>query len=398
LSVAALIIAEIDDGASDGTIVSLLPVAGQSLIEYQLRSAHVAGAQHILLYAERLPASLLAMLDSLARDSIKVDFVRTAAEARDHIHPEEHVLIIRAGVVAETAFLRELVQLDGQRLIVVPDTAAHEHFERIDAACRWSGLALLSGTLVRETIAGLGDWELGSTLLRQAVQNGVAKERIDLTAEDAPLLADIADHHMAAAYDKALVRRGNANFGGSVERFIWNPAATLMLPLFLRYSVDPTWFSAILGLCSLLTLASAFMNEPILALCLFIISGFSVICAQRLRGVCLHDAGRLGWLTQLRIVIGGMALIIIIKQLVDYGFGWGYLLLSIWTLVEMFRLSFIDPWFAGKQGQPFWRATPDTMAVILLIAFEFKYPLIGLEVITGYALISGFILTRPQHS
>ena len=45
-------------------------------------------------------------------------------------------------------------------------------FERIDAESRWAGVALVDARLLGSTAAMLGDWDLQSTLLRRAMQEG----------------------------------------------------------------------------------------------------------------------------------------------------------------------------------------------------------------------------------
>jgi hypothetical protein len=157
----------------------LLPVAGQTLLEYQVRTLRAFGVGHLVLLADRLPSGLLATLDRLKSDNIDIDVVRTPSDAADSVHPDEDVLVIAGGMVAPRHQLQRLSTLKGPALLSVADIAENNAFERIDAQSRWTGIAKLDGTLLRETAAMLGDWQLGPTLLRVALQNGVRQIRID---------------------------------------------------------------------------------------------------------------------------------------------------------------------------------------------------------------------------
>ena len=65
------------------------------------------------------------------------------------------------------------LETDAEALVLtVPDDEAHEDFERVDGASRWSGVALVEGRMLGATAAMLGDWDLPSTLLRRSLQAG----------------------------------------------------------------------------------------------------------------------------------------------------------------------------------------------------------------------------------
>ncbi len=380
----------------------LLPIAGQPLVEYQLRLAHAAGAAHILLLTDHLPAELQSSLAQLAISGIRIEIVRTPGEAADHIHPDEDVLIVAAGVVAEPALLFELGRVGEQRLITLAETPESAAFERIDAVTHWSGFACVSGDVLRKTAAELGEWDFCATLLRRAVQAGIPRDQLDCAAPHAPLIARVLDAGDARAFDRLLIARERPAHSGMLEQFIWNPIARLSLPLLLRKRAEPGWFLAIMGLFSVVALGSAvfgtWREPPVVALVLFLLAGFAGTVARRLLALSLQDASRLNWLHRARILIGGIALVLITRQMLDYGYSWGCMVLSLWTLVEMARLGQIDPWFAGRLDLPFWRATPDGVALIMLVSLQAKNPLIGLDAMTAYTAITSLILIRIRSS
>lgn len=177
MALAALIAAvrEAEDGSG---LVGTLPVAGRTLIERQARLAARAGASHVVLLIERLPAGLTGAIDRLRRDGITIDVARSAGDAADRFHPDERVLVFADGALAGNGAIDRLVTGPSPALLVVGESEPAGPFERIDAGARWAGLVLVSGDMLRKTVAMLGDWDLHSTLLRRAV--GSSARRIDI--------------------------------------------------------------------------------------------------------------------------------------------------------------------------------------------------------------------------
>lgn len=175
LALAALIIA-IETATGDGDVLrATLPLLGRTVVEHQARQAVGAGATHLVLLVERMPSALTAALDRLRRDGVAIEVARTIGDAADRFHPDERLLLIADGCVADPALLDALAALSAPALMTVPDQADTGEYERIDATSRWAGLGLLDGAAVRSTAAMLGDWDAQSTLLRRAVQQGARR-------------------------------------------------------------------------------------------------------------------------------------------------------------------------------------------------------------------------------
>ena len=189
MALAALLIA-IETATGDGDALrATLPLLGRTVIEHQVRQAVGAGATHLVLLVERMPAALTAALDRLRRDGISIDVARTIGDAADRFHPEERLLLIADGCVADQPMLDALAALAPPALMTLPDQADTADYERIDASCRWAGLGLLDGAAVRSTAAMLGDWDAQSTLLRRAVQAGARRVECDALADGRPRIA-----------------------------------------------------------------------------------------------------------------------------------------------------------------------------------------------------------------
>lgn len=397
LPVAALIFAPQTD--VDTVPAPQIRVVGQSVLEYQVRTAHRAGAQHILIFAERISPDILAAGDRLARDNIKVEIVRTAEEAGDHLHPDELTIITAANVVAEPAVYHGLVQKEEVCILALRDAAGLETLDRIDGFTRWSGLALVSGSLVRQTARTVGEWDFAGTLLRQALQSGVGLEILDQRHSDAPLIAIVQDQDTAALVNKSLLHDDqDVPFAGLIDYYLWTPLSSLLMPILLRGSAEPNIWVALVALLNLLMLVSVWLAPMIVPMILFVVAALVTRIAQRLVHISLRNAKLLDIVNAGRVIVGGISLVIIARRLVDYGIGWGYYILAVWLLVEMSRLAIVDPWFAGKRGLPVWRATPDAVALGLIVGHLTDFDVLSLELMIAYAIASSGILKMPRRS
>ena len=166
-------------------------VLGADIIEFQLRRARGAGVAHAVIYVERVTSTLLATVDVLRGDGLSIDIARTVADVAELIHPDETVLMIAPDVIVSPERLAMVAASDEPVLLCVRDEPANDRYELIDPTARWTGVARIDGGLLRRTAAMVGDWDLGSTLMRRAVQEGAA--RMTLTPEEAGLELIVID-------------------------------------------------------------------------------------------------------------------------------------------------------------------------------------------------------------
>jgi hypothetical protein len=240
LPLAALILCE--DDAEEGALPATFPITGQSLLEYDVRHARALGAGHIVVLADRLPSSMMQAVERLNAAGVKIEIVRDARTAAEAIHPEEDLLLIAGNVLATPAQLAVLAARETPCLVTIADAHETLGFERIDAKTRWVGLARLDGAILRETASLLGDWQLSSTLLRVAVQRGVA--RIDpISPESVMRLTSLED----ARRGNALVAKGLAQGGNEdwLERLLLQPVVAKLTGVVFNRNMPSGWLSAL---------------------------------------------------------------------------------------------------------------------------------------------------------
>jgi hypothetical protein len=170
MALGALISAYQEDDS--GGLRALLPLSGRTLVEYQVRCAAAAGAAPIVVMVERIPAALNDGFERLRQEGIPVLPVSDASEGATRFEPGSSILLIGDGVVPPAELLAQLAEEQEPAVATVPDDELHAGFERIDASSRWAGVALVDGRTLGATVSMLGDWDLQSTLLRRALQDG----------------------------------------------------------------------------------------------------------------------------------------------------------------------------------------------------------------------------------
>ncbi len=166
-------------------------ILGLDWPEYRLREAVASGARHIGVVAARVPRELVSAIDAVRSTAISITLVRSADEAADLFHPDEAVLVMSGSVIAGQAALADLFDKSRPSLLCLSGGDGDAAFELIDADHRWTGLAVVSGAQVRAAAVSVGDWELASVLLREAVRGGAVRVVVDRMAlGDATLAAE----------------------------------------------------------------------------------------------------------------------------------------------------------------------------------------------------------------
>lgn len=319
MAFAALIAAyqEAEDG--DDRLRALLPMAGRTLLEHQVRRAVAAGANHVVILVERLPAALNAAIDRLRRDRIAIEIARDPHDAADRFHAEEKVLLVADGLVAAPDCFEAMAAQLPPALLTVADIADNAHFERIDAERRWAGLALTDRQTIIDTAAMLGDWDLQSTLLRRIIQSGARFVPVDgeggavADAREAVLLADRSDNSRGAG--RSMLARNRAGEESWPERFLFTPFVRMAAPMLLDSSVEP-FLLRIGAIVLTLAAAGAFWFGWLWAgLVLLLLAGPLVATAGRMDLAQLRDRSG-SWETRFGMAIGHIAAML--------AFGWHF--------------------------------------------------------------------------
>ncbi|MEP6785496.1 MAG: hypothetical protein ABI898_07105 [Sphingomonadales bacterium] len=259
---AALILFDDDD--------PLVSVLGVPWPEFRIRSAMRAGAMHIVVVAGRITPQIVTAIDRARAAGVSAALARTAMEIADLFHPEEAVLLLSGPAIVDDTMMAGLMSADRPTLVCV-GADVDSGWELIDARARWTGLARLDGAQVRSTAAMVGDWDLGSTLLRQAV---AAKARRQMLGETDVLWRMERDEDRALAA-RRIIAGSSDEGGGWASRGIVKPLARLAsLAVADRLAVVAP-FSPLLAIAPLAASAAlAWCKWPVLAAALLFLGFF----------------------------------------------------------------------------------------------------------------------------
>lgn len=269
-----------DDG---GRLRALLPLAGRTLIDFQVRTAAAAGAAPIVVVVERVLKELQDVFERLRLEGIGVYLVSDVEDAVSRFEAGAMIILIGDGIVAPAELVASLAEEVETVIATIPDDPDHEQFERIDAESRWAGIAIVDPRLLGSTAAMLGDWDFQSTLLRRAVQDGARQMPV---GRDSTILAE--NPEQLVAFERGLFGSTKAVRNDWPSRFLLPLVEDFATARLLETQMRPQWlvWSALA-----LTMAGAvafFEGWPVAALALLLIATLLDLIAGRLAAIRLQ--------------------------------------------------------------------------------------------------------------
>jgi hypothetical protein len=389
MAVGALIGAYQEDDS--GGLRALLPLAGRTLLEYQVRCASAAGAAPIVVIVERVPQALQDAFERLRLDGLGVFPVSDVSEAVTRFEAGSMILLVGDGVAPPAELVAAMAAEPEPAVAVVPDDEAHAAFERIDGESRWSGVAAVDAHLLGSTAAILGEWDLQSTLLRRALQEGAVRIPVTAIGGD-PLLAETPED--LQDFQRRLLVGSRGVRPDWVSRFLLPPIEEFATEQLMETAVRPLWL--IWGALAL-TLGGAFcFTRGWLAagLVLLLLSMPLDLIATRLASLRLRPLP-VRLLSRLALwPASGFALLALGWWEMRGASGWGALLSTAATL------AFAEAARVERAGMPegelwlFSRRSAIVAAVPFALAGAWTSYLVALLV---YATVSFFIIQRVRH-
>lgn len=391
MTIGALIGAYQEDDS--GGLRALLPLAGRTLVEYQVRCAAASGAAPIVVVVERVPQALQDAFERLRLDGIAAFPISDVNDAVSRFEAGSLILLIGDGIAPPIGLVDELAREPGSAVATVADDPEHETFERIDGETRWAGVALVDSQLLGSTAAMLGDWDLQSTLLRRAIQEG-ARRLAASQAGGEPLLVDNADD--LRDFQRHLVRASRGPRHDWVSRYVLPPVEDLATEQLMETPVRPPWLmwsAAGLIIAGAICFTRGWLGA---GLVLLLLSTPLDLIAARLATLRLRPMPQKMWSRLSLWPAGGLALLSIGLWEMRHGTGWGALVAAAAACAfgEAMRIEKA----AMPAGGDLWLLSRRN-AIFLAIPFALagKWTAYLLAVLL-YAALSFFIVQRVRHS
>jgi len=327
-----------------GGLRALLPLAGRTLLEYQVRCASAVGAAPIVIVVERVPQALQDAIERLRLDGIGVFPVSDVHEAVSRFEAGSTILLLGDGIAPSSELVSAVADESEPVIATVPDDEVHESFERIDGGTRWAGVALVDAKTLGSTAAILGDWDLQSTLLRRTLQDGALRwHAVEHGGE--PLLVERAEQ--LEHFQRKLIAGSREARRDWASRFVLHPIEDLATHWLMQTRARPAWlvWSALaLTLGGAVSFSRGWLG---VGLVLLVISAPLDIVANRLAAIRLKPLPKRAIGRALLWPAAGLALLALGWWESRHGHGWGALLAAVaaGAFAEAARLE-------GKAGLP----------------------------------------------
>jgi len=374
-----------------GGLRALLPLAGRSLLEYQVRCVAAAGAAPIVVIVERVPQALQDAFERLRLDGLTVIAATDVQDAVSRFEAGSMILLVGDGVAPPAELVAALAEEPEPAVATLPDDDTNAAFERIDANSRWAGVALVDTRNLGSTAAILGDWDLQSTLLRKTIQEGAL--RVPFSEEATPLLAERPEQ--LADFQKTLIAASRGARTDWASRYLLPPIEEVVTERLMETGIRPAW---LIWLALLLTIAGAlaFARGMLgVGLAFLILSTPLDIVAARLAAIRLRP---LPARMPSRLALwpaSGLALLALAWWEARHVPGWGAFVTAATALAfaEAARIEkAIFP--AGSEIWLFSRRNAIFAAIPFALLGTWTAYLIAL---LGYAIVSFFVVQHVRH-
>jgi hypothetical protein len=240
---------------ADGDLLrALAPVAGETIVERQAARALDAGAETIFVVVASVPPLLSQALDRVRRRGAPVQMVRDAADMQSALQPTDRVLLVADGLVAPASHYKALATGSAPALLVTADTPLTQALERVDAAHRWGGLALVPASSVSELAALPGEWDMVLTLLRFAIQSGGSRLECEPALFGQGEISVVSDSATASQMERVGIQQVEYGGLGMGRSLITMPLVRLIGPALVR---SPRAIAAMPWLTGLAWMAAA---------------------------------------------------------------------------------------------------------------------------------------------
>jgi hypothetical protein len=390
MAIGALIGAYQEDDS--GGLRALFPLAGRTLVEYQVRCASAAGAAPVVVVVERVPQALQDAFERLRLDGIGVFPVSDVNEAVSRFEAGSMILLIGDGIAPPASLVAEFAREPEPSVGTVSDDEQHESFERIDGEARWAGVAVVDAHLLGSIAAMLGDWDLQSTLLRRAIQEGARRVPVVRLGGE-PLLVENAEQ--LAGFQRHLVQGSRGDRTDWASRFLLPPIEDFATQQLMETPVRPLWLiwaALALTLGGALCFTRGWLGA---GLVLLVLSTPLDLIAARLATIRLKPLP-VRMLSRLALwPAAGVALLAIGLWEMRHGTGWGSFVTAAAAcgFAEAMRIEKA----AMPPGGELWLLSRRN-AIFLAVPFAFggvwtAYLLAALL----YAAVSFFIVQRVRH-
>ena len=192
--------------------VSLLSLAGRTLVERQISVAGRLGCESIVCITQGLPDGHIVAQEAAEAIGARFHLIESARELAGLIRAADEVFAFAEGVLVPAGVVEDAFDARGGVLTMAADVGVPNGFERIDADRAWAGVLRCPGSNLERVAQLAPDIDIVATLLRIALQGGARTVPVEPELIETGALARFeTTEHVAAAQRRWLdARLGSA--------------------------------------------------------------------------------------------------------------------------------------------------------------------------------------------
>ena len=270
----ALISLAKDDLDGHGPI-ALLPLFAGTLLDLQINAAQRFGCEKFIFLCPVTHGALLQKIDAMKQQGLDAEYVRSPSELVQYASDEDHIIYMADGILPNAEIVDQLSGVPQELLFTVLHAEEYQEFERIDLNQRWLGIVSLNASRLVAMIDIPDEWEIGSALLRTAVQADCPRAIISDRRMGSGAISHIQSEISAAQFTRRKLKEMPVEKDNFLNRFLLRPLIKRSLPKLWRKRAAPQY----LQICSLAAgitgILTAGFGESVAALTLFFIGSIA---------------------------------------------------------------------------------------------------------------------------
>lgn len=301
----ALISLAKDDLDGNGPI-ALLPLFAGTLLDLQVDAAQRFGCEKFIFLCPVTHGALLQKIDAMKQQGFDAEYVRSPSDLVQYASDQDHIIYIGDGILPNEEIVEQLSRAPQELLFTVLQAEEYQEFERIDLNQRWLGIVSLKASRLVAMIDIPDEWEIGSALLRTAVQADCPRAIISDRRMGAGAIAHIQSEISAAEFTRRKLREMPTEKDNFLNRFLLRPLIKRSLPGLWTKKAAPRYLQ-IFGLSAgLIGILSAVSGYSVASLCLLFVGSIAQFARSSMvqfdRTVKIRDWS--GWALDLLVATG----------------------------------------------------------------------------------------------
>lgn len=226
--------------------------------------------------------ALLQYIDVLKHQDIDAEIVRNANDLGQYASQENDLIFLGDGIFPGHSVEKHLLEQSDELIYVVANADIYADFERIDLSHRWLGIALLKTARLEEISQIPDDWDIGSALLRTAVQSECHRELVSDEDMQADAVPQLLNFEASAAYAKRQlgdIKIPKQNF---LDRFAIWPLMRRAIPLLWKAPEAKKYIGVTSVACALIAAGFSFMAWSAVAFGFLFIGSLALTLRNRI--------------------------------------------------------------------------------------------------------------------